>query len=1821
MTNRDNGLSEFPYCCATLVELLRHRAQAQPEQTAYIFLQDKETEFLRLTYQQLDAKAKAIATILQSKGLSGERALLLYPPGLDYLAAFFGCLYAGVVAVPAYPPRNQRNTPRIQAVVKDATAAQALCTTTILSKVQSLLNLGQLQWLTTDIIPDEIEENWQAPLVKSDTLAFLQYTSGSTGTPKGVMLSHGNLMHNAAMTYQVMEHSPSSKFVSWLPVYHDMGLIGGILQPLYGGFPCILMSPASFLQSPYRWLKAISDYGGTTSGAPNFAYDLCVQKITPEQRKTLDLSTWSVAFNGAEPVRSDTLERFSTAFAECGFRREAFYPCYGMAEATLMVSGVLKKAIPAIKTVRVEELESDRVVDALMENQNVRSLVSCGQSIPEQQIAIVNPQTLTRCLPDEVGEIWVSGPSIGGGYWQRIEETNQTFNAYISDTGEGPFLRTGDLGFLDNGELFITGRAKDLIIIRGRNLYPQDIELTAERSHAALRSHSGAAFAVEVGNEERLVIVQELEFRAKPNVEEITAAIRSAIAQEYEVQVYGVILVKPGSIPKTSSGKIQRLGTKAAFLAGELEVIGSSILQSMMADCSGISYTERQRCAGTLKGAATQTSQKAILTREAIGSNFAENEPNLQREALLTLTPRESQPLLEAYLIELVARVLLIAPSEINPKQQLTALGLDSLKVFELKNRIEVDLEVAVSIADFFEEFTFAQLATKLIAQLTTATSLQPLAQIRNASGKYPLSFQEQQLWLVDRLASNTPAYNIPIAINLAGELNEKALAESFNEIIRRHQVLRTSFVVENGQPVVAIAEFVTFTLAVEVLESNARAEHIATEFAKQPFDLSHAPLLRAKLLRLGETEYTLLIALHHIVADGWSMGILIRELAAIYEAFSQGKPSPLPKLPIQYVDFAYWQQQQVKQNIQLLLAYWKQQLGGKLPVLNLRADRPRSPVQTFNGAQATLILPQSLTQALKNLSHQEGATLFMTLLAAFKTLLYRYTGQTDILVGSPIANRNRGEIETLIGCFVNILVLRTDLSGEPSFRDLLARVRQIALGAYVHQDLPFEKLVEELQPERDPSYNPLFQVMFALQNVPRPDANLSNISLNYQSGYNGTAKFDITLLMEEREEEIVGTLEYNTDLFESATIERMLGHFRTLIEGIVANPDRGLSDLPLLTADEEYQIIVEWNQTNQEWEKHLFGELFHKQFEAQVEQTPDAIAVVFQDRQLTYRQLNEKANQLAHYLQKLGVKPDILVGICVERSIEMLVGLLGILKAGGAYVPLDPTYPKQRLAFMLEDVQAPVLLTQQHLVDSGLESINLIQNSLVVCLDTDWQKIAQSSLENPVTQVTVDNLAYVIYTSGSTGKPKGTLIEHRGLINYLNWCSQAYAVEQGEGAIVHSSISFDMTITGLFSPLLVGRRVELLPEGFSIESLATALRRGSNFSLIKITPAQLELLSQQLSSEVAAGKTRAFIIGGENLSASSLTFWQNAAPETLLVNEYGPTETVVGCCVYWVPLHQHQSGWIPIGRPIANTQLYILDQKLRPVPIGVTGELYIGGAGVARGYLNRPDLTSERFITNPFSQKEGARLYKTGDLARYLPDGTIECLGRIDHGVKIRGFRVELGEIEAVLGQHPAVQEVAIAAREDSPGDRRLVAYVVPRLKEAISVSELRSFLKEKLPEYMIPSAFVTLDSMPLTINGKVDRQALPIPENFRPELAVAYESPQTQVERIIANLWQEVLHLEKVGIYDNFFDLGGHSLLLVRVHNKLEEIWQQEIEIVELFKYPTISSLAKHLSQKHEEQHLIEQSRTRANKQKAAFNQQKQLMKSRKSISEIGM
>lgn len=1168
-----NRFPQISHQCTTVVDLLRDRSSTQPHTQAFTFLEDGETQESTLTYHELDRRSRAIASQLQALGLSGERAILLYPSGLDYLSAFFGCLYAGVVAVPAYPPRNQRNTPRIQAIIKDAQAAIILTTTTLLPNVKSLLtkhtDQGNLGWLTTDNLAQGIEDSWQQPAIDAQMLAFLQYTSGSTGTPKGVMLSHGNLLHNAAVTYQIMEHSPESQFVSWLPVYHDMGLIGGILQPLYGGFPCVLMSPTSFLQRPYRWLQAISHYQGTTSGGPNFAYELCIQRITPEQKSSLDLSSWSVAFNGAEPIRLETLERFSATFAKCGFRLEGFYPCYGMAEATLMVSGGIKKALPPSKTVAKSALEKHQVIEAATSD-DIQTFVSCGQSVPQQQIVIVHPETLQRCQPDEVGEIWVSGPSIGQGYWNRPEQTEQTFHASLKDQNSRLFLRTGDLGFLDNGELFITGRAKDLIIIRGRNLYPQDLELTVERSHSSLRLGSSAAFSVEAENEERLVMVQELEFRAKPNIEEVIAAIRQAVAEEHEVQVSAVVLIKPGTIPKTSSGKIQRRATKADFLANKLEVVGSSI-------------------------------QKTI--------NIDGNESRLERQALLALTPRKQQPLLESYLQEQIARVLAIPLDEINLQQPLTSLGLDSLRVIELKNKIEDDLEVSVPIADFFAGIHITHLATKILAKLTTAACIPSvtLTQIPKPTDFHPLSFAQQRLWFLDQLQPDNPFYNISVVVHLKGVLNVAALEQSFNEIVRRHEALRTAFTSVERKPMQVICPNFTLTLPVVNLRDlpeihrAAEVQWLATQEARQPFDLTQGSLLRVTLLQCGEQEHTMLLTMHHIVSDGWSMGVLFRELTILYEVFSYGQPSPLSELPIQYADYTIWQRQWLEGEVlESQLTYWKKQLNNLL-ILQLPTDHPRPAVQTFQGRRQSLVLSKSLTDALKVLSQQQEVTLFMTLLATFQMLLHWYTDQEEIVVGTDIANRNQAKTETLIGFFVNQLVLRINLSGNPTFEELLERVRQLTIGAYTHQEMPFDKLVEVLNPQRTLSHTPLFQVKLVLQNVPMPPLALSGLTVSVTEVDSQTAKYDLLLNLTEIEQGLMGWMEYSTDLFEAVTITQLLSHFQTLLRTVVVQPKMRLNVLKeiLVAADREKQIVKE--QEIKEASLHKFKHVKRKVIEEEL--------------------------------------------------------------------------------------------------------------------------------------------------------------------------------------------------------------------------------------------------------------------------------------------------------------------------------------------------------------------------------------------------------------------------------------------------------------------------------------------------------------------------------------------------------------------------------------------------------------------------------------------
>jgi natural product biosynthesis luciferase-like monooxygenase protein/FkbM family methyltransferase len=1982
---------------SSLVELLRLRAVEQPDRLAYTFLAGGEAGETHFTYGELDRRARVIAAQLQSLGAEGERVLLLYPAGLEYIAAFFGCLYAGAVAVPTYPPRLNRNLLRLQSIVADAGATTALATESLLSRVKPLLEessgLHNLQWLSTDNLADSLAEQWREPAVGGDTLAFLQYTSGSTAAPKGVMVTHGNLLHNEALIRRVFQQTEEAVIVGWLPLYHDMGLIGNVIQPLYLGARCILISPVAFLQQPFRWLQLISEYKATTSGGPNFAYDLCVRKVTPEERTSLDLSSWNVAFNGSEPVRAETLERFADAFASCGFRREAFHPCYGLAEATLLVSGRDGANLPIVKPAAQPPRETGAGGESVAATQGNGQLVACGRALPGQKVLIVDPESRIERAAGEVGEIWVSGASVAQGYWNRPEETEHSFRARLADTGEGTFLRTGDLGFLQGGELFVAGRLKDLIIIRGRNLYPQDIERTAELSHPTLRPGCGAAFSVEEAGDERLVIVQEVDQRRQADANQVIESIRQRVAEEHEVQASAIVLVKPGTVPKTTSGKIQRRASREAFLEGTLKIAAewredSARAQDAAQFDAPFSFDSAQSVAAWLQ---TQVAARAGVRAETIDVN-----------------------------------------------RPFTEYGLDSLSAIELMHSIEASLGVCVSITDFLQGSSIAQIAEQATTRTAAAAgeNAHALSATPEAATEFPLSHGQQAQWFLYQLAPESTAYNISAAVRIKGELNPEHLRRAFEMLSARHPSLRTSFSAPHGEPLQKIHRHAELSFQLEDaadLDDASLQERLAAE-AHRPFTLEQGALLRVHLFTRPAAEHVLLLSVHHIIADFWSLAVLIHELGALYAAERSGTRAALPPLKLQYADYVRWQERALSSEAgEASWKYWERQLSGELPVLNLPADRPRPPVQTFRGASQPFKLSRELTDKLRSLGTTLGATLYMTLLAAFETLLYRYSGQEEIIVGSPVAGRSRAELAGLVGYFINPVALRADFSGSPTFESFLGQVRRTVLDAFAHQDYPFPLLVEKLHPHRDASRSPIFQAAFILQRAHLlndeglaafalgeigAQMKLGELVLESMSLEQRVAQFDLTLMMAEVDGALGASLQYNADLFDPATIRRMAQHFETLLESIAAHPAQPVSTLPLLPQAERDQLLLDWNDTDAVYPSE---QTIQQLFEAQVERTPDAVALTFEHEQVTYRELNRRANQLARYIQELGVKPEALVGILMERSIEMMVALLGTLKAGGAYVPLDPSYPAQRLAYMLENAGVKVLLTQQRL---AAQSDGIAAR--VVCVDTAWNSIATREAENLENASRAANLAYVIYTSGSTGEPKGVMVGHRNVVNFFTAMDERIGSRPaGATWLAVTSISFDISVLELFwtlargfhvvlqreselsqlavstntgrtnreiafslfyfasddetsadkyrlliegakfadrhgfaavwtperhfhafgglypnpsvtsaalatitehigiragsvvmplhSPIrvaeewsvvdnlsqgrvgvsfasgwhaddfvfapqeyaqrkeamlsgieivrrlwrgeavnfqggagndvavkisprpvqpelpfwvtaagsaetfqmagelganllthLLGQSLEELSEkieiyrrawrehhpqdgeghvslmlhtfvGADIASVREKVRQPfinylrSSFGLIKnlarslgqdiegkdfteddmqallahafdryfessglfgtpesclriverlkvigvdevaclvdfgadfdsvmsslnylstvkdqssgkenrreennpagdapevdyslpaqlhrhnvthmqCTPSMASMLATEPGTLDALRSVRQLFLGGEALPAT-LAAQLGAELTAEIHNMYGPTETTIWSATH--RLAQDGGNSVPIGRPIANTQIYILDRHLQPVPAGVPGELFIGGAGVVRGYLQRPDLSADRFIPDPFGSEPGGRLYRTGDLARYLPGGRIEFIGRIDDQVKVRGHRIELGEIETAIAQHEGVREVVVVAREDAPGDKRLVAYLVPAQAQA---------------------------------------------------------------------------------------------------------------------------------------------------------------------------
>lgn len=1125
----------------TLIDILQQRAQQQANELAFTFLSDNHKSKVTLTYGELDRRARTIAAWLEAQQARGERVLLLYPPGMEFVVAFFACLYSGAIAVPVYPPdpsRLERTLPRLLLIANDAQPRFVLTTALVLGFAEYMVaeepQFQQMQWLATDKLPISDEITWQPHLaIKPEAVAFLQYTSGSTSNPKGVMVSHGNLFHNSQAIYHCFGHSATSRGVIWLPLYHDMGLIGGVLQPLFAGFPVVLFSPISFLEKPFRWLQAISQTGATTSGGPNFAYDLCVRKITPAEKATLDLSQWRVAFNGAEPLRPETIENFTAAFESCGFRKEAFLPCYGLAEATLIVSGDPSEQRPLTYTVNKQALKSHQISTV----QGDQTLISCGPIVPGQKVIIVDPQTETESLHDQVGEIWIAGPSVAQGYWQQPAETARNFQAYLSDTKIGPFLRTGDLGFMREGELYVTGRLKDLIIIRGRNYYPQDIELAVEQSHSQLRPGCTAAFSVEVDGQEQVVVVAEVDTRkisaSELDTTAIITAIRTAVVRLHELYLYGVVLLKAGAIYKTSSGKVQRQACRSAFLAQTLEVVTTDIAET------------------------TITPSTNIFSKE---------------DLLLAPAPTQRQ-LLTNYLQHQLAQILQTSVTSIDSEKHLNSLGLDSLMVVELKNQLSTDLGSDLPLISFFQPVTISELAGQILAQLlsppTENSSLNSTIISKNLTTA-PLSYEQERLWFLEKLSGKQSVYNISEAVILRGELVVDLLAQSLSEVIGRHASLRTIIGLDKeGAPIQIVTPPEKGSLPlVDLADLDEttqlqRLTELTQQLFQQDFDLTTGPLRNFCLVKRAAQEHWLILVIHHIVCDGWSLNLIVQEMATIYQQLVQGLPVNLPEPEIQFTDFAYWQKHYLTEEyLKPQGEFWQQQLVGAPPLLDIPTDMPRPTTISFRGAHHFFTLPASLNSDLREFSRQQGVTLFMLLVTAFKAMLCRYAQQDDIVIGSPVSGRLRPETRDLVGFLAYPIALRTDLSGDPTFVELLQRVRQVVLAAYEHQEMPFAKVVEAVRPKRNLNYSPIFQIMFSLLSRPFGGVQIPNLSLSSLELETGLSEFDMFLTLFDEKTQLSGVWGYNVDLFEHDTIEHLYEFYVSILTQLVTQPTITISAL-----------------------------------------------------------------------------------------------------------------------------------------------------------------------------------------------------------------------------------------------------------------------------------------------------------------------------------------------------------------------------------------------------------------------------------------------------------------------------------------------------------------------------------------------------------------------------------------------------------------------------------------------------------------------------------
>lgn len=1682
----------------TLSEILMHRKVLSDKGITFIEGSEQEEFF---SYNELHEAALKGLWSLQQKGLKPGNELVLQVDDYKiFLVTFWSCILGGIIPVPLTVGQNDEHRQKLFNVWPVLNDPWLIASASHIEKLGAFAKQKGFDELYARMAANALDETsiLSSPQqgavfpAKESDIAFIQFSSGSTGSPKGVVLTHKNLITNTSAISHAAGYAANDSTISWMPLTHDMGLIGFHLNPLVDGMQQYLIPTPAFIRRPALWLDKASEHKVSILCSPNFGYKYLMKHAETTDSYNWDLSAVRIIYNGAEPISEKLCYEFLDKMADYGLKRHAMCPVYGLAEATLAVSiSGLDDEVISLAVDRNKLNVGDKISVRTGEKNTV-SFVNVGKAINNCAIRIADRQG--KPVKDgTVGHVHIKGEAVTAGYYNNAGETKKTIN-------EDGWLNTGDLGFISNDALYITGRAKDVIFVNGQNYYSHDLERVAEEVEGVELNKIVITgyFNAEEKKDKTIAFVFH---RSDPASFLLLAdALKAHINTTIGFQPDTIIPVK--DIPRTTSGKLQRFKLLERYIKGDFE---------------------------------KAEQQLNLLMEERKLAAAAVAMPSNETEAALLQIWRQ-----------------LLKTGDIGVDQHFFEVGGNSLKAAEMSMQIFRQFKADLPPELFYEKGTITGIAEAILHAEPKICEPIPEASV---SAYYPASSAQKRLYYFWQLHNTSTAYNIPVAFRINGAIDHKRLEDCLQQLIARHDSLRMSFHPDN-EPVFKVHETVGFD--VNIVECGASDLHDALKSVVRPFDLSRAPLFRANLLNIHGGGQVLFMDFHHIISDGVSVYYFLDELTALYNG------TEIPFLPVQYKDYACWEKQHTAaERMVLQEKYWLEQLKGELPVLEMPLDFQRPVIFDAAGDKLSFSLGKEVTAQLKQLAAANGCTLHVLLFTAYNILLSKYTGQEDLVVGIPVAGRTHPDLQRTQGMFVNNLAIRSNVSGDDSFEALLKKESAGIKEALGNQNYPFYNLTRHLTARRDVSRNPVFDTMFIYQNMGFPVTKTNDFTLSALFFDPGFSKFDVSMEVFDHEEALQYNIEYATNLFRKDTIERMASHFKNLLNSIIEDPRAAIADLGIISCEESDAYVKGFNATATEYQK---DKTIHQLFEMQALRKPENIAVEYNGYTLTYRQLNEKADQLAALLRQKEIAPNIIVGILLHRSPELLISMLAVLKAGGCYLPLDTDLPAERIEYLLANSHSKLLIVS----DESAASLQHIHSTATEIINIDKLDHKPAKPSKPAYTSAPSNLAYVIYTSGTTGRPKGVMIEHRSLVNYITWAAGQYIQHEEVAFPLFTSISFDLTVTSIFTPLLTGNRIVIYKDDGK-DLLIERLLNDNKANVIKLTPSHLKIIADgKLSGEAFSGAKKRFIVGGEQLEswlAKSIHDKFNGNVE--IYNEYGPTEATVGCMIHrFNPDEGLQN--VPIGRPAANTQIYLLDKYLKPVPAGVKGEIYISGDGVARGYLFNDELTRQRFLPNPFA--EGRKMYKTGDVARLLPNGIVEYIGRRDQQVKINGYRIELPEIEHHLMSHPAVHEALVIVRVNKKEQKILCAYY--KSGEVVEAAALRNYLSNRLPYYMIPVHFLQIKQIPLTKNGKVDYEALP-------EAGMGEEKntllPRNEIEQLLVNAWEEVLGEKHLSVTDNFFELGGDSIKAVQIVMRLLNKGLS-LRVKDILTYHTIEQISLH-------------------------------------------